>query len=235
MRDSVRFHTICEGGVAGALVKPNRPVCASVQGDRGTNAIGSTWAIVSPETATHDIAHADSGSFVVGASFGALAQSIVADATGEVWSSDTVTVTPSEGSAPFGSDCGIAIYKVPRRVGQSTRIALRRLSVGQASPLPCLSTSPAKLPFVKKARRIFYDVGDHALACRVCIPKRIEPSGGLGIDPHVNRDIAIAGYSGRALKGRGLRTIGKCGYGCGYADSGDRGTRWEACYVANLA
>jgi hypothetical protein len=72
----------CGGGVAGALVGPNTPVCATVQGERGANAIGSTWMIVSPGTAAHGIAQADSGIFLARASIGVLAQSIVADVTG---------------------------------------------------------------------------------------------------------------------------------------------------------
>lgn len=135
MRESDRFQTVCGGGVAGALVKPNRPICATVQGDRGTNAIGSTWAIVSPETATHDIAHADSGSFVVGASFDALVQSIVADATGVAAISIVSQSGPSRTNSITVRRINVAL-RTSWRVGQHKPTCLPlRVALGRSQRL----------------------------------------------------------------------------------------------------
>jgi hypothetical protein len=61
---------------------PKRPVCGAGQGDRreeGTSPICST---VLPATATHGMAQADAGVFLMGAPADLLAQSIIADAAG---------------------------------------------------------------------------------------------------------------------------------------------------------
>jgi len=68
--------------VAGAYAMPKRPVCGAGQGDRreeGTSPICST---VSLATATHGMAQADAGAFLMGAPGALLAQSIIADAAG---------------------------------------------------------------------------------------------------------------------------------------------------------
>lgn len=99
------------------------------------------------------------------------------------------------------------------------------------APLPCLSSSPTDLAFVKQERGIFYDVGEHALPRWVRVAKGIEPRSGLWIDPHVDCDMAVTGHPWRALKGPGLWTL--CRYGRRY--SRDSGTGWEARPVADLA
>ena len=115
-------------------------------------------------------------------------------------------------------------------------IALRRHANGHARPLPYLRSSPANLLLVKQERRICYDVGEHALACRVRVAKSIKSRSGFGIYPHVDRDIAIAGYAWRPLECPGLGTLLRHGrrYRRG-SYSWDSRTRRKARPVAYLA
>lgn len=113
---------------------------------------------------------------------------------------------------------------------------MRRRANGHARPLPYLLTSAIDLAFVKQKRRISDDVGEHAFACRVRVTKSIESRSGLGIYPHVDRDIAIAGYAWRPLECPGLGTLLRLGrrYRRG-SYSWDSRTRRKAGAVADLA
>ncbi|KHA64618.1 hypothetical protein NI18_08570 [Sphingomonas sp. Ant20] len=113
---------------------------------------------------------------------------------------------------------------------------MRRRTDGHASPLPYLWSSPANLALVEQERRVCDDVGEHAFACRVRVTKSIESRSGLGIYPHVDRDIAIAGYAWRPLECPGLGALLRHGrrYRRG-SYSGNGRTRRKARPVADLA
>jgi len=68
--------------VAGAYAMPKRPVCGAGHGDRREDGTSSIYSTVSPATATHGMAQADAGAFLMGAPGDLLAQSIIADAAG---------------------------------------------------------------------------------------------------------------------------------------------------------
>ena len=68
--------------MAGAYATPKRPVCGAGHGDRREDGTSSICSTVSPATATHGIAQADAGAFLMGAPADLLAQSIIADAAG---------------------------------------------------------------------------------------------------------------------------------------------------------
>ena len=67
--------------MAGAYAMPKRPVCGAGQGDRREDGTSPICSTVSPATATHGMAQADAGAFLMGAP-DLLAQSIIADAAG---------------------------------------------------------------------------------------------------------------------------------------------------------
>ena len=68
--------------MAGAYAMPKRPVCVAGQGDIREDGTRSICSTVSPATATHGMAQADAGTFLIGAPADLLAQSIIADAAG---------------------------------------------------------------------------------------------------------------------------------------------------------
>ena len=61
---------------------PKRPVCGAGQGDRREDGTSPICSRVSPATATHGMAQADAGAFLMGAPADLPAQSIIADAAG---------------------------------------------------------------------------------------------------------------------------------------------------------
>ena len=68
--------------MAGAYATPKRLVCGAGHGDRREDGTSPTCSTVSPATATHGMAQADAGAFLMGAPADLLAQSIIADAAG---------------------------------------------------------------------------------------------------------------------------------------------------------
>ena len=68
--------------MAGAYAMPKRPVCGAGQGDRREDGASSICSTVSPATATHGMAQADAGTFLIGVPADLLAQSTIADAAG---------------------------------------------------------------------------------------------------------------------------------------------------------
>jgi hypothetical protein len=77
-----RVHTICGGGVAGALVWPKRVACSPEYGASLPNNIDLIGSTLSPATAAQGMAQADGGIFLAGFCLDSLAQSIIADAAG---------------------------------------------------------------------------------------------------------------------------------------------------------
>ena len=59
-----------------------RPGCGAGQGDRWEDGTSPICSTVSPATATHGMAQADAGAYLMGAPADLLAQSIIADAAG---------------------------------------------------------------------------------------------------------------------------------------------------------